>query len=270
MAKKKIHVCQAQVVANEQLTQDCWALTLWPEKSLKATMFFPGQFVGLEPLAGQSTMVRPFSIAQINDLNNWLTIWYKVVGTNTQLMTHLHPQQSVKIWGPLGQKPFLFTDTYQADEVWLVAGGIGIAPLAFFERVIVESQNGLARIFYGVKTVKDIIKVEIETHSAEETIEIATEDGSVGYKGFITDLLAERLRQVKGQKILVITCGPNVMMKKVFELCQSYCLECFVLMESLMACGLGQCLGCALMTTQGQKHICLDGPLFKASEVIWP
>jgi dihydroorotate dehydrogenase electron transfer subunit len=151
------------------------------------------------------------------------------------------------------------------DEVWLVGGGIGIAPLLFFEKVITEYQDHRARVFYGGKDINEMMNLDLVTL---EPVEIATENGTVGFKGFITDLFSEKIIERSG-KILVITCGPNPMMKKVAEICEQNEVDCYVILEKVMACGIGVCLGCSIKTTQGLKRICHDGPIFNAREVIW-
>lgn len=264
MDESKITVCQATVVSNEPVAENTWKLVLAPEDHFEVTKCSPGQFVCLEPLAKSSTMSRPFSISIISTSRGTFSIMYKVVGENTKLMCQLKEGQKIKLWGPLGSNEVIEISDY--DEVWLVGGGIGIAPLRLFDKVITEYQDGKVKVFYGNVTKTDIVDLNLYT---DELLEISTDDGTAGYHGLITDLLAQKLLELKTGKILVLACGPNAMMQKTVELCQQVDIDCYVILEQIMACGIGSCLGCSIKTKSGMKRVCHDGPIFNAKEVIW-
>gem|GEM_PF-90534 len=263
MEQEKILVCQAEVLSNEQKAKGIWEIKLNPDDNFDGIVM-PGQFVCLAPLDSKSVMARPFSIANISIHLNNFTILYRVVGENTELMTKLQAGEKVKFWGPLGQGFLLNSQTY--NEVWLVGGGIGIAPLIYFEKVVSELQGGVARVFYGGKTLEEVIPLELHTL---EPLNLATDNGTAGFKGLVTDLLGSFIKAAQGEKILVVTCGPNVMMRKAAELCQQVGIDCYVVLEAVMACGLNNCKGCSIKTTSGMKSVCHDGPVFLAKEVIW-
>jgi dihydroorotate dehydrogenase electron transfer subunit len=264
MEENRITVCQAEVVSNAQKAKDIWELKLDPGDDFDVTAIMPGQFVCLAPLDPSSTMARPFSVATISVSRNTFSLLYKAAGKNTELMTKLPQGEKVKFWGPLGQGFLPDSTTY--DEVWLVGGGIGVAPLIYYEKAISELQGGIARVFYGNRTREEIIPLDLYT---QEPLALTTDDGSEGHKGFVTDILADFVKAAMGQKILVITCGPNIMMAKVAEICQQADIECYVILETIMACGLNNCKGCTIKTTAGMKSVCHDGPVFLAKEVIW-
>ena len=263
MEEAKINVLTAEIVKNEQITKDTWQMTLDPGFDFDVTNISPGQFVCLQPLASDSVMARPFSVSMISTFNCTFDILYRTVGKNTLQMRQLVKGQSIKFRGPLGNSEIIDPSPY--EEVWLIGGGIGIAPLLFFEKVITEYQDHRARVFYGGKDINEMMNLDLIT---PEPVEIATEDGTLGFKGFITDLFSERIIMRLG-KILVITCGPSPMMKKVAEICEQNNVDCYVILEKIMACGICVCLGCSIKTTQGMKRICHDGPIFNAKEVIW-
>jgi dihydroorotate dehydrogenase electron transfer subunit len=98
---------------------------------------------------------------------------------------------------------------------------------------------------------------------------MATDDGSAGFRGFIPEAMGPFLRASSRARIMVITCGPKIMMRKVAELCQKFGFDCYVILESVMACGIGVCLGCSVKMLSGQKRICHEGPIFNAKEVDW-
>ncbi|MBN1325681.1 dihydroorotate dehydrogenase electron transfer subunit [Candidatus Falkowbacteria bacterium] len=263
MEENKVIVLPAEIIKNEQVAKNTWQMTLYPRFDFDVTNTSPGQFVCLEPLASDSVMARPFSISMISTSKSTFKIIYRVVGKNTLLMSKLKNGQTIKLWGPLGNSEIIDSRLY--DEVWLIGGGIGIAPLLFFEKVISEYQEHIARVFYGVKDVLEMIPLKVYT---PEEVQIATEDGLINFHGLITDLFAQKIIS-KPAKLLVITCGPNRMMQKVSEICQQYNTECLAILEQVMACGIGVCLGCSIKTTKGMKRVCHDGPIFKAEEVIW-
>jgi dihydroorotate dehydrogenase electron transfer subunit len=260
----KIKILSATVVGNKLQTGNIWQLILDPGNNFNVTEILPGQFVCFEPLDPDSVMARPFSVAMYDVEKNTFFVLYKVVGKNTQAMTQLKVGDNVKFWGPLGQG--FDADFCNYDEVWLVGGGIGVAPLLLFEKIISEEQKSLVRIFYGNTSVKDTLSLNIYSQLRPE---LATDDGSLGYHGFITNLLEAFLKAVKAQKILIITCGPNVMMQKVVQICQQANLPCYVILERIMACGINSCKGCSIKTISGMKRVCHDGPVFPAEEVIW-
>jgi len=262
MTEKKIDVNWAGVVSNQRLAKDIWEIVL-DAGEVEVIDFNPGQFVCLEPLEKSSAMARPFSISRINALDNYFSLIYKVVGLNTKLLSLLSKGAKIKFWGPLGNgllPPLIYA------ENWLIGGGLGIAPLRFFERLISGNPDRIAKVFYGAKSKDDIIQLGWRK---EELLEVATEDGSVGYHGLVTDLLNQKILESHFQEILVITCGPKPMMKQVAELCTASKIDCYVILERIMACGIGACLGCSIKTTKGMKRVCHDGPVFKAEEVIW-
>jgi dihydroorotate dehydrogenase electron transfer subunit len=273
--RDKIDVSMAKVIKNAPITKDIWSLTLNPGPDFDVTEMSPGQFVCLS-LETDSVMARPFSIAGVSVEHNSFSLLYKVVGENTRLMSQLKSGQQVQFWGPLGAGL-----ECNIDEVWLVGGGIGIAPLLFLERAL--SQKGIIRrVFYGGKTVDDLVPIK-NLRSKDDWFYLhqATEDGKEEYHGPVTDYFKETLWEEQPYKMVVITCGPNAMMKKVFEIYSKYVEEkgdflvdheflgCYVILEKVMACGIGVCLGCSIKTTKGIKRICHDGPIFKAEEVIW-
>lgn len=260
--KDKINVLTAKVIKNAPITKDIWLLTLDPGPDFDVTKLSPGQFVCLA-LETDSVMARPFSISTISTFNETFDILYRIVGKNTEQMRRLVKGQNIKFWGPLGKAEII--DPTHYDEVWLVGGGIGIAPLLFFEKVISEYQGHSTRVFYGGRNINEMMNLDLVT---PEPVEIATEDGSVGFKGFITDLFSKKIIK-RTEKILVIACGPNPMMKKMAEICEQYKVDCYVILEKIMACGIGVCLGCSIKTTKGMKRVCHDGPIFDAEEVIW-
>ena len=156
---KEIQTCQAEVISNELVAKDTWDLKLKPVEEFPWEQVYPGKFVCLAPLDPGSIMTRPFSIAEINNLRDSFSLLFKVVGKNTATMAKLVSGSKIRIWGPLGSD--LNLDYTDYNETWLVGGGIGIAPLKFFERYISGFLCRTTRVFYGSKTKAEIIPLEL-------------------------------------------------------------------------------------------------------------
>jgi len=267
MCEKSIQVKEAVIRGNEKCARDTYLLTL--DGNVLGEIS-PGQFVCLQPLSSSSAMARPFSFFRFNEFHQ-LQILYKVVGENTSLMSQLKTGQEIKIWGPLGKdigRPHYDKDY---DQVWFVGGGMGIAPLNFMAADFKHGGslfNG--KVFYGFKTNKDIPNVHLEFGLGPRESYYVTEDDSGRYQGLVTDLFVQKILENPGKKILVITCGPKPMMRKVAEICQKQRLDCYVIIETIMACGIGVCLGCSIKMQSGEmKCVCRKGPVFNAKEVDW-
>lgn len=227
--------------------------------------YIAGQFVMLrishltDPL-----LRRPFSIAGI-DKGGLLQILYRVIGRGTALMSQWVPETRVDVLGPLGKG---FETTGHEGVSVMVAGGIGLAPLI---PLSYQSKSPRKILLLGTKTADEIIPVD-GLVSPDLQIGIATEDGTRGHHGFVTDLLEGILYEVGVDKAMVYACGPGSMLKKVSCMCAAMNVRCQVSLEAAMACGVGACLGCAVRTRK--KHpayyqVCKDGPVFDAEEIVW-
>jgi dihydroorotate dehydrogenase electron transfer subunit len=172
--------------------------------------------------------------------------------------------------GPLG-KPFAPVEGGAGD--WLVAGGVGLAPLLWFA----ERYRQGHQLVYGARSAADLVLLD-EIRAAGARVILTTEDGSApaGWpvtRGRVTDALAEHLPRHASPSARVLTCGPNPMMRAVVELARAHDLPCLVSVEGEMACGIGACLGCALPLRDGTKpfaYACVDGPVFDAARVEIP
>ena len=199
---------------------------------------------------------------------------YKVVGRGTRLMAELKPGDRVGMLAPLGHG--FFEEEYldrarAADEILHVAGGIGIAALLLPARQL--AGGGLRqRLFFGGRTQDDLAGLD-KFDSVVDEIVLATEDGSRGYRGFVTGPLQEYLAVHRGKKFLMMVCGPWAMLEASVKLAKRYGQACLVSMENRMGCGLGVCLGCSIRV-DGTGHaayerVCTEGPVFWAEKVIW-
>lgn len=227
-----------------------------------------GQFVmvkAAEEKSNDPLLRRPFSIHQVTD--GLLTIVFKVVGRGTRNLANMKAPELLDVVGPLG-KGFNIS---KEQRHYLVGGGMGIAPMHYLAESI-KKQNPKSEIvaLLGARTAKEL---EVFAHINALhflLVKVSTDDGTAGHHGLVIDLL-ERSAAEKGAGT-VYCCGPWPMMKAIAMYCNDKKMACQVSLETIMACGIGVCLGCAVSGSEviGDRylHVCKDGPVFEA-EKIW-
>lgn len=260
MDEQLVRIWQATVLENAPKARGIYELIM---SSPYAQEFKLGQFLCLKPLAAESVMPRPFSLYARNLSMKTISILYRVVGKNTMLMQELVPGKQIEVTGPLGREVKI-GDLVGYEKAYLVGGGIGIAGLCRWQNEL-HIMGTDHEIFYGNKTHEEAV-TPLEMVGLGP-IQYATDDGSRDFHGLVTDLFEQRL--VAAEATLVLTCGPKIMMERVAEICARKKVDCWVILETTMACGLDNCKGCSIKTKSGQKSICKDGPVFDAKEVIW-
>lgn len=203
-----------------------------------------------------------------------IQLLYKIVGRGTRLMAELKPGDQAGLIAPLGHG--FFAEEYMrqaqaAEEVLHVAGGIGVAALLLPARELAHA--GLKqRLFFGGRTKDDLVGLEDFKPLVRQTV-LATENGSRGHRGFVTQPLEDFLLRHRGRKYLLMVCGPWGMLQASVELAKKFQHPCLVSMENRMGCGLGVCLGCCIRV-EGTGHsayqrVCTEGPVFWAEKVVW-
>jgi dihydroorotate dehydrogenase electron transfer subunit len=207
-------------------------------------------------------------------LPRYLQLLYKVVGRGTRLMVGLKPGDRVGLLGPLGHGFFeedYLPRAHGVDEILHVAGGIGIAALLLPAKRLREA-GFHQRLFFGGRTKADLVSAGDFKPLMHATL-LATEDGSAGYRGFVTRPLEEYLSGHTGKRFLLMACGPEPMLRATAELAKRYRHPCLVSMENRMGCGLGVCLGCCIRVEgtghEAYQRVCTEGPVFWADKVIW-
>jgi dihydroorotate dehydrogenase electron transfer subunit len=189
------------------------------------------------------------------------SVLIKVIGEGTLRMGRAEPGEPFTVLGPLG-KPWRAATPGRRPI--LVAGGVGLAPLLFLARKLVEGGGPKPIALYGGRTARDL-PLDDELAMLTE-LHVTTEDGSRGERGRVTDVLTDLLGAGKE----VFTCGPDRMMAKVAELCAGRDVPCEVSLETPMACGYGVCLGCPVPTVDGSYlYACMQGPCVDARRVDW-
>jgi dihydroorotate dehydrogenase electron transfer subunit len=214
----------------------------------------PGQFAMLRVCGpGHSDPLLPRPMAVFRAQADRVEFRYKVVGRGTARMAALHPGDAVELLGPLG-RGFPLRD----GPALLVGGGTGIASLYELARAL----PGPVTVVLGARTAGDLLALE-DFRELSAQLRIATEDGSLGTRGRVTDALE------LAPGTTVYACGPDAMMHAVAQRAAAAGLPCLVSLESPMACGFKICLGCAIRTPAGIRYVCHDGPVFDADELGW-
>ncbi len=230
----------------------------------------PGQFVMVK-VPGQRIPLlrRPFSIynrlASKGKVSGF-ELLYKVVGQGTRAMSEMKAGDVLDVLGPLGNG---FSCHEDMREVFLVAGGIGVASLYYLALDLAGRSGVRFTVFLGGCSAADILcQKEFESMGAK--VCITTEDCTVGDKGFITSLVQKALEDEK-RPDMIYGCGPQGMLKALADIALARNVPCQISMETVMACGFGVCLGCAVEKAGGEEdylHACTDGPVFDARAIV--
>lgn len=226
----------------------------------------PGQFFNIKITELHELFLRrPFSVHDIHRDN--IKIIYKVVGKGTELLSGKKSGELLDIIGPLGNGFNLdLIPSYRNLQVILVGGGYGVSPLYALGKYLLKHRVNLVTLI-GASTWDYILCRQ--KFRKIGMVHVATEDGSGGYRGIVTDLLRHNLGKKHPAKVVKIyTCGPHDMLYEVIRIAKRYKIQCEVLLEGYMACGFGICLGCAVETKTGYRFVCKDGPVFDAEELI--
>jgi dihydroorotate dehydrogenase electron transfer subunit len=231
-----------------------------------ASSALPGQFLMLKVSDSSVPLLRrPLGVHAVQ--GDRISVLYERVGEATRLLSEKRSGDSLDVVGPLGKGFSLFAAA--ARRPVLVAGGMGVAPLAFLAGKLAQKRKG-----QGVKPLVLIgaccsshLLCERDFKKAGCEVAVATDNGSKGFHGYVTELLEKRLD--KDAKADIYACGPRPMLKEVGRIAVERHIPCQLSLEEHMACGIGACLGCVTRTHEGYKRVCKDGPVFDAAEIVW-
>jgi len=218
----------------------------------------PGQFamLSLDPHGLHLDPLLPRPMAVFRADGGRVEFRFHVVGRGTALLAALSPGDDLGVLGPLGNG---FTaPAGSGGRAILVGGGTGTASLYEFAAQL----GSRARVLLGGRTRGAILGLA-DFEALPVDLQFATEDGSSGHRGLVTELMAPE----PGDE--VFACGPTAMMDAAWRLAQAAGVPCHVSLESRMACGIGICLGCVVPTDQGFRYVCTDGPVFDAERLDW-
>lgn len=252
----------ARVAANEPLGAGFHLLRLGVPDSFDVAAIRPGRFVMLRgPWRLHPLLPRAFSI--LDGRPGELEILIKVVGRGTRLLAELAPGEAVTVLGPLGNA---FPWPVAGERQLLVGGGSGIPPLALqASRALQAGLAGQVEVIYGGRAADELV-LRARLKALGVTLHLCTDDGSLGRRGLVTGVLAERIERPGIERVLA--CGPLPMLRAVGDLCRERSVSCHLSLESEMACGVGLCRGCAVARPGGGfRCTCLEGPVMRADEV---
>ncbi|MCD7829584.1 MAG: dihydroorotate dehydrogenase electron transfer subunit [Clostridiales bacterium] len=243
-----------RIIRAEQLTPDIFSFLL--EAGEMARSARPGQFVNIA--CGEGHLLRrPISICDAE--GDTLRVVFQVRGEGTAWLAKQPEGAALDVLGPLGHG-FAYPET---GKVLVVGGGIGVPPML----CAAKAAPGGAAAALGFRNQQAVILLE-DFQQADCPVRVASDDGSVGYHGFVDALVRQYLEEDKTIRA-VFACGPKPMLKNVYKTAKDFGVSCQVSMEERMGCGVGACLVCACSVGGSYKHVCKDGPVFPAEEVDW-
>jgi dihydroorotate dehydrogenase electron transfer subunit len=222
-----------------------------------ASKAIPGQFIMVR-CGGECVLPRPFAIFRTyrSDLAIFYTVWED--GKGTEWLAGRRINDEVQIIGPLGNG---FTINQTSKNLLLIAGGMGIAPIYFLAQEAISRMRSVT-LLYGTES-RDRYPIPPDIKHIQ-----ATEDGSIGNKGFVTDLIPQNIEKADQ----VFACGPLTMLSNMIKRKPELRIEgkqVQVSLEVRMGCGTGVCYGCTIKTKNGLKQVCKDGPVFNLDDIIW-
>ncbi len=248
------------LIENTQLNHDNFRLVLQSDKELPNIV--PGQFVNVEiKKATEIFLRRPFSILDVDKGKRTFSLLVKILGRGSKVLTTYQAGDKVSVVFPLGNG---FTMPSPSDKVLLIGGGSGVAPMLFLSKLCGLKPEQV-HILLGARSKSD--HVDVSSYLKNGQFYYATEDGSLGEKGFVTNHSVYKDNLSSFDK--VYTCGPDPMMKAIAKDAYKSNTFCEVSLENMMACGFGVCLCCVEKTKEGHKCVCTDGPVFNINDLTW-
>lgn len=224
----------------------------------------PGQFVQVRVGSGTDPFLRrTFSVCGVDRERGYLTLMIDMIGRGTEMLCTANRGDTLNIIGPLGTG----FDIALGGESFrvLVAGGVGAAPLVFLAREMSTISRQPLFFMLGARTKAALGIIDGLLPGTVELL-VATDDGSAGHHGLVTEILANDLSSLRPGA--VYACGPHEMMKSVAGITKKAGVPCQVSLEERMACGIGACYGCVVKLRDGRMvRTCVDGPVFSAKEV---
>jgi dihydroorotate dehydrogenase electron transfer subunit len=253
----KMKLVNAPIVSNTEILPAIYLLRAKAPDI--AGLAYPGQYVMVRCGEGYGMPLRrPLGIHRIS--RNSISLLYSVVGRGTEWLSQRKAGEHVDLFGPLGNGFEIYPSS---RKLLLVAGGVGIAPLlALAEHAIAKGLK--VRLVVGEKNAAKIYPERLLPSGIKPVI--TTEDGSLGQKGVVTDVLPQFVPQADQ----VFVCGPLPMYRAIAKMGRKLRDKpTQVLLETVLGCGVGACLSCSIETKQGRRLVCKDGPVFEFSYILW-
>ena len=253
---------KCKIVSKEQMG-DAIYMVLEAGDMVRTAFRAPGQFVHIK--CGHSRLLRrPISVCSCQagegDAPDRLTVVFEVRGEGTTWLAGRREGQSLDVMGLLGNG----FPMKREGRYLLVGGGIGVPPMLG----CAQYAPGRCTAILGFRS-GDRVMLEEQFRSVCSQVQVATDDGSYGFHGYVDALVRRELEGDRGYDA-VLACGPRPMLRNVARAAEDFGVRCLVSMEERMGCGVGACLVCACDMADGsRKHVCKDGPVFDSREVNW-
>ena len=247
-----------KVLKNEKISDSSYEMIV--EAPLVIEKFIPGQFVIV--MASEDGERIPLTIYDCDKDKGLLYLIYQVVGASTLELSKVK-DEIFSVAGPLGNgnEICMNPDEFKNKRICYVAGGVGIAPV--YPQVKFLHEHGLkVDVIYGAREVK-LLLIRNKIEKVVNKISYATDDGSFGTKGFVTDILEKKINDYD----IVVTIGPVIMMKNVCDVTKKYNVKTIVSMNPLMVDGSGMCGACRCLVDGKPKFACIHGPEFDGHKV---
>ena len=256
MAKVKM---TSTILQQECIGTDIYSL--WLDAPQIASQAKPGQFISVYSNDSGRVLPRPISICEIDREKGALRIVYRIAGKGTKEFSGMKAGETLDILGPLGNG--FPMDVIKGKRVFMMGGGIGVPPMV----QTAKEAEAEVTVIAGYRNSEIFLKEELEQNG---TLVIATEDGSVGTKGNVMDVIRENHLEAD----VIFACGPTPMLRAIKTYAEENGILCYISMEEKMACGVGACLACVCKSKDVDHHshvhnkrICKDGPVFLSTEV---
>ena len=258
---------KVEVLSNIALGNEIYRMRLSCHRQYARSV--PGQFVMVRSSGFDPLLPRPFSIHRLikkEDSVAGLELLYKVVGKSTRELSLRQAGDSLSMTGPLG-KGFEILD--KISNIKIAAGGIGVAPMVFLVQALKELKQDLSsvEVFIGGRTKADLLCLDVFSDMGMP-LRVTTDDGSSGDQCLVTDPLSASV--VENRPDIIYACGPMAMLDCIAGIAEKHQVCCQVSIETMMACGMGACLGCAVEGRKNDKrylHACKDGPVFDTRDL---
>ena len=247
---RESRILNAEIKNNSEIAQGVFKLTLLLPANYPCPA--PGQFVCVYLNDESRLLPRPLSVCDFDDLE--LTLVYAVVGAGTRMISGYRNGTLIRVSTPMGNG---FVRSGYKNCI-LVGGGLGVPPLLYLSNHL--SRSTQTRVLLGFKSEPFLL------NEFRCPVNVATDDGSVGYRGNVVDLLKKA--GVAGDEC-IFACGPKPMLRALSDFAEEHGISLWVSLEERMGCGFGACFGCVCKTKGGNRKVCDDGPVFNASEVSW-
>ncbi len=277
----RLLLAQAEILAHHRIARDTWQVRIRAPEMARAAL--PGQFFMVrlahrnDPLIGRALAMYDMH-RDAHGMPSDISLVYVTKGKFTQALSQCQPREMLDLWGPLGNA----FDTTPCEHLVMVAGGVGITPMLTLAGAALGAEeygqpiapSGYAKrvsLCYGARTADYLAGLDAFHHRGVD-VRIATEDGSLGQLGRVTDILQPLLEE--SASVRVACCGPEPMMQAVSELAARFGVRCEVSLETPMACGIGICFTCVARIRQADgswdyRRTCVEGPIFEAEKIAW-